>query len=106
MKYSNDMSASSIFIEMDKIKKTFVSLGLAASLLSLTNIQPDSAPLLRNGLMERASSSRPERLPGEIHFVLKRSTARALLRHSGTWKGDDLEQCLKEVYADRGEAGF
>lgn len=100
-----DISSSS-FIETDKIKKTFVSLGLAASLLSTTNFQTESTPLLRNGLMQSASSSRPEKLPGELQSVRKRSTARALLRHAGTWKGDDLEQCLKEVYASRGEAGF
>ncbi len=36
----------------------------------------------------------------------KFSSARSLLRHSGTWIGDDLEDCLAEVYSTRGEAGF
>jgi hypothetical protein len=106
MKYPYDISSSSTSAEMDKIKKTVVSLGLAASLLSATNFQTESTPLLRNGLMQIASSSRPERLPGELRFISKRSTARALLKHAGTWKGDDLEQCLKEVYAARGETEF
>jgi hypothetical protein len=34
------------------------------------------------------------------------STAEALLRHAGTWVGDDLEELLEEVYSLRGEAEF
>jgi hypothetical protein len=34
------------------------------------------------------------------------STGNALLKFAGTWEGDDLEQCLKEVYKTRGETTF
>jgi hypothetical protein len=38
--------------------------------------------------------------------VSERSTARSLLKHLGTWVGDDGERCLHEVLAARGEAVF
>jgi hypothetical protein len=34
------------------------------------------------------------------------STAASLLKHAGTWVGDDLEECLKDVYANRTQARF
>jgi hypothetical protein len=34
------------------------------------------------------------------------STAASLLRYAGTWVGDDLERCLKEVYENRSKAEF
>ena len=36
----------------------------------------------------------------------RRSSARALVKHSGTWVGEDAELLLKEVYAVRGKAAF
>ncbi len=36
----------------------------------------------------------------------RRSTAGSLLKYAGTWAGDDLERCLKEVYATRSKAEF
>ncbi|MCI0526734.1 MAG: hypothetical protein L0Y56_04680 [Nitrospira sp.] len=53
--------------------------------------------------VENVSISRPERFPGEIQMVPPRSSAHALLKHAGTWVGGDLEKCLKDVYAVRGE---
>ena len=35
-----------------------------------------------------------------------KSTAKDLLKFAGTWYGDDLEECLKEVYKTRGETTF
>ena len=35
-----------------------------------------------------------------------KSTAKDLLKFAGTWHGDDLEECLKEVYKTRGETTF
>ncbi|MGD2092283.1 MAG: hypothetical protein PVH61_39310 [Candidatus Aminicenantes bacterium] len=32
-----------------------------------------------------------------------KSTAKDLLKFAGTWHGDDLEECLEEVYKARGE---
>jgi hypothetical protein len=34
------------------------------------------------------------------------STARSLLQYAGTWEGDDLEECLRLVYATRSKAKF
>lgn len=36
----------------------------------------------------------------------KKSTAKNLLKFAGTWQGDDLEECLDQVYQTRGEATF
>ena len=36
----------------------------------------------------------------------KESTANKLLKFAGSWKGNDLEQCLEEVYKTRGETTF
>jgi hypothetical protein len=33
-------------------------------------------------------------------------SGRSLLRHAGTWEGDDFEECLKAVYDSRSEAKF
>lgn len=30
----------------------------------------------------------------------------SLLKHAGTWVGDDFEECLKDVYDARGKAQF
>ena len=76
------------------------------STLSTKGYQVEFSPLLHNGLMENITSSRPEKIPCEARCIPKRSTARALLKYAGTWVGDDLEQCLREVYTTRGEAKF
>ena len=34
------------------------------------------------------------------------SSAQSLLKYAGTWVGDDLDECLREVYALRGRAKF
>jgi hypothetical protein len=36
----------------------------------------------------------------------KDSTARKILKFAGTWQGNDLEECLEEVYRTRGETIF
>lgn len=38
--------------------------------------------------------------------VVEKSTAANLLKFAGTWEGEDLEQCLDEVYKTRGETVF
>lgn len=32
------------------------------------------------------------------------ASGRSILRHAGTWEGDDFEECLQAVYATRGQA--
>ncbi len=34
------------------------------------------------------------------------STAKELLKFADTWQGDDLEECLEEVYKTRAETTF
>lgn len=34
------------------------------------------------------------------------STAASLLKHAGTWQGDDFEECLQAVYDNRTQSKF
>jgi hypothetical protein len=34
------------------------------------------------------------------------ASGRSILRHAGTWAGDDMKECLRAVYATRGKAKF
>ena len=34
------------------------------------------------------------------------ASGRSILRHAGTWAGDDIEECLQQVYATRKKAKF
>jgi len=34
------------------------------------------------------------------------ASGRSILRHAGTWEGDDFSECLQSVYAARGKAKF
>lgn len=36
----------------------------------------------------------------------KESTANSLVKHIGTWAGDDFEERLRDVYETRGQAKF
>ena len=62
--------------------------------------------LLQSGMTEDVSASRPKSIPGEIQNIPPRSSARSLLKHAGKWTGNDLEKCMEEVYASRGEVEF
>ena len=62
--------------------------------------------LLQGGIMENVSVSRPKSIPGEVQAIPPRSSARSLLKHAGKWTGNDLEKCMEEVYAFRGEVEF
>jgi hypothetical protein len=45
-----------------------------------------------------ATSSKPP--------AFRPASGRSVLRHAGTWAGNDLEERLKEVYANRSKARF
>lgn len=34
------------------------------------------------------------------------ASGRSILRHAGTWEGEDFQECLELVYATRGKAKF
>ena len=44
--------------------------------------------------------------PSREAHALRHGTAESLLKYVGTWEGDDLEELLKEVYANRSQARF
>lgn len=37
---------------------------------------------------------------------LRPASGRSLLRHVGTWQGDDFEDCLRSVVESRGQVEF
>jgi hypothetical protein len=39
-------------------------------------------------------------------LALRPASGRSVLRHAGTWQGDDFEDCLQAVYDSRSEAKF
>lgn len=42
----------------------------------------------------------------EEQLTYRPASGRSILRHAGTWSGDDFEECLQSVYATRGKAQF
>jgi hypothetical protein len=45
-------------------------------------------------------------LKQRLHPALRPASGRSVLRHAGTWQGDDFEDCLQVVYDSRSEAKF
>ncbi|HAA27011.1 MAG TPA: hypothetical protein DCE56_04155 [Cyanobacteria bacterium UBA8553] len=52
-------------------------------------------------LSDKPEPSLPEALP-----PLRPSSGRSLLRHAGTWAGDDFEECLQLVNDTRSDVEF
>ena len=42
----------------------------------------------------------------EEQLTYRPASGRSILRHAGTWQGDDFSECLQSVYATRGKAKF
>ncbi|MEY2832745.1 MAG: hypothetical protein RLZZ574_2003 [Cyanobacteriota bacterium] len=42
----------------------------------------------------------------EFQQSYRPASGRSILRHAGKWSGNDLEECLRAVYATRGKAKF
>lgn len=42
----------------------------------------------------------------EEQLTYRPASGRSILRHAGTWQGDDFDECLQSVYATRGKAKF
>jgi hypothetical protein len=49
---------------------------------------------------------KPEPSPPDTPPPFRPSSGRSLLRHAGTWAGDDFEECLQLVYDTRSEIEF
>jgi hypothetical protein len=45
-------------------------------------------------------------MKSEFQQSYRPASGRSILRHAGKWSGDDLEECLRAVYASRGKAKF
>jgi len=58
------------------------------------------------GVIESDASAQPVELIVHREAEPPWSSARSLLKYAGTWAGQDLGQCLEEVYTYRGEAEF
>ncbi|WP_414620542.1 DUF2281 domain-containing protein [Calothrix sp. CCY 0018] len=55
---------------------------------------------------EAVSSSDSIDSGNEEQLTYRAASGRSILRHAGTWQGDDFEECLQSVYATRGKAKF
>ncbi|QIR38962.1 DUF2281 domain-containing protein [Tolypothrix sp. PCC 7910] len=49
------------------------------------------------------SDTQPSNSP---QIAYRPASGRSILRHAGTWSGDDFDECLQSVYATRGKAKF
>ncbi|MBD2770693.1 DUF2281 domain-containing protein [Iningainema tapete] len=62
------------------------------------------------GQSEITESTQPngsqETPPENSQLPYRPASGRSILRHAGTWAGDDYEECLQLVYATRGKANF
>lgn len=77
-----------------------------------------NAPLLElEGTWEEVAAYAAELAGRRVRIVVIQETpdkaasfrprsGRSLLRHAGTWDGDDLQECLETVIHSRGYAGF
>ncbi|MFN6518299.1 MAG: DUF2281 domain-containing protein [Nostoc sp. CreGUA01] len=62
---------------------------------------------LEQGKLEPIPLSDSRETPSEQEQLTYRpASGRSILRHAGTWEGDDFEECLQVVYATRGETKF
>ncbi len=50
--------------------------------------------------------SKPKYSPPEAVPPFRPPSGRSLLRHAGTWAGEDFEECLQLVYNNRSEIEF
>lgn len=102
---------TSIGIENGCNSSTSADWGIRAATAAFVIGMSLNAPLIdskliRNGLTENITSSRPTHIPGEQQTYMRRSSASFLLKHASGWAGDDLDQLLSEVYEIRGEVEF
>ncbi len=50
---------------------------------------------------------KPQQNPTEnSQLPYRPASGRSILRHAGTWAGDDYDECLQSVYATRSKAKF
>jgi hypothetical protein len=54
----------------------------------------------------RFLKTKPNLKTEESQKYYRPASGRSILRYAGKWEGDDLEDCLQQVYATRGKAKF
>ncbi|MBE9175001.1 DUF2281 domain-containing protein [Synechocystis salina LEGE 06155] len=63
---------------------------------------------LQNDQVASSEIVEPQSLVGlpKSKTSCRSGSGRSILRHAGTWQGDDFETCLQSVYATRSETQF
>ncbi|MDZ8184897.1 MAG: DUF2281 domain-containing protein [Nostoc sp. ChiSLP02] len=60
---------------------------------------------LKSGKLESIPLNDPRETSGsQEQLTYRPASGRSILRHAGTWEGDDFTECLQAVYATRGQA--
>ncbi|MFN6567027.1 DUF2281 domain-containing protein [Dendronalium sp. ChiSLP03b] len=82
------------FLRFLKTKQTIVKKNTQSP-----HIQPETT--------DSDTLPQPEEKPTDSSQLPYRpASGRSILRHAGTWAGDDFDECLRSVYATRGKAKF
>ncbi|BAZ17597.1 hypothetical protein NIES4071_94770 [Calothrix sp. NIES-4071] len=55
---------------------------------------------------ESTQSNDSTQASNDEKITYRPASGRSILRHAGTWQGDDYEECLQSVYNSRGRAKF
>jgi hypothetical protein len=61
---------------------------------------------MSNGINQLPEKPDDSKSSSDTNLTQDRTTAKELLKFASTWQGDDLEECLEEVYKTRGETTF
>lgn len=69
---------------------------------NLSEISPDNLKIIAE-FVEFIKGKQENIKPTQEATTYKPASGRSLLRHAGTWVGDDLEDCLQLVYETRGK---
>lgn len=67
---------------------------------------PHTSPVFRTELVKQLSRLYRGMFGEQRPAASPPSSADSLLKYAGTWAGDDLEDCLRDVLHSRGEAHF
>ena len=68
-----------------------------------SQLQPDSEYEMTFNEQEIIFKKISTPITTKTSSILRQGSGKSLLRHAGTWKGDDFEECLQAVYDNRSE---
>lgn len=69
---------------------------------NLSEMSSDSLKVIAE-FVEFIKNKQEKTKPASETITYKPASGRSILRHAGTWVGDDLEDCLQLVYETRGK---